>query len=739
MSVTAEKGTPEGLHRELGLTDEELEAIKKRLGRDPSYTELAMFSVMWSEHCSYKSSRVHLKTLPTEGPHVVVGPGEGAGIVEVAPGVRIAWKVESHNHPSFVEPFNGAATGVGGIVRDILSMGARPIALMDSLRFGPLDDARTRYLVDGVVHGISSYGNSIGVPTVGGETVFEDCYAENPLVNVACLGVVEDRLMHGRAEGPGNPVVLFGSSTGRDGIGGASILASAEFDEDSLDKRPSVQVGDPFTEKLLIEASLELVRRGLVAGFQDLGAGGISCPTSEMSAKAGTGMVVDVDRVHRREPGMEPFEVMISESQERMMAVVENADLDDVLEVCRRWGLEASVLGEVSKSGRLEVTAGGEVVADCPAAALAEEGPVYQRPSARPDWLDSLQASDPGDAAPADLAGAFFELMSSPGIASKRWIWEQYDHMIFLGTVQGPGSDAAVIRLPGTGVAVAITVDGPGRLCYLDPYLGAVHAVAEAARNVACSGARPLAVTNCLNFGNPEKPEVMWQFAEVVRGIADSCRALGTPVTGGNVSFYNETSGRPIYPTPVIGMVGVCHAPDRSVAIGFREAGDSIYLLGDMDEVSFGGSEYAKVVNGLTGGKPPALDLVVERRLHDLLYEAAGADLLCSAHDVSTGGLAVTLAESAIAGGIGFAVEGLEAREPHRSLFSEPASCAVVSVSAAGEERLVSLASLAQVPISRLGAVEGDRLDFGAFSAGLHETRVGYENGLPARLSATID
>ncbi|HYP24721.1 MAG TPA: phosphoribosylformylglycinamidine synthase subunit PurL, partial [Actinomycetota bacterium] len=385
------------LHRDLGLTDEELEAIRDRLGRDPSYTELAMFSVMWSEHCSYKSSRVHLKTMPTEGAHVVVGPGEGAGIVEVAPGVRIAWKVESHNHPSFVEPFNGAATGVGGIVRDILSMGARPIALMDSLRFGPLDDARTRYLVDGVVHGISSYGNSIGVPTVGGETVFEDCYAENPLVNVACLGIVEDALMHGRAEGPGNPVVLFGSSTGRDGIGGASILASAEFDEDSLEKRPSVQVGDPFTEKLLIEASLELIRRGLVAGFQDLGAGGISCPTSEMTAKAGTGMVVDVDKVHRREPGMEPFEVMISESQERMLAVVEPKDLDDVLEVCRRWGLEASVLGEVTKSGRLEVIAGGEVVADAPAEALAEEGPVYQRPLERPAWIDDVQAAPAGD------------------------------------------------------------------------------------------------------------------------------------------------------------------------------------------------------------------------------------------------------------------------------------------------------------------------------------------------------
>ena len=724
------------LHRDLGLTDEELDAIRDRLGRDPSYTELAMFSVMWSEHCSYKSSRVHLKTMPTEAPHVVVGPGEGAGIVQVAPGVRIAWKVESHNHPSFVEPFNGAATGVGGIVRDILSMGARPIALMDSLRFGPLDDARTRYLVDGVVHGISSYGNSIGVPTVGGETVFEECYAENPLVNVACLGVVEDALMPGRAEGPGNPVVLFGSSTGRDGIGGASILASAEFDEDSLEKRPSVQVGDPFTEKLLIEASLELIRRGLVVGFQDLGAGGISCPTSEMSAKAGTGMVVDVDKVHRREPGMEPFEVMISESQERMLAVVEPKDLDEVLEVCRRWGLEASVLGEVAKDGRLKVIAGGEVVADAPAEALAEEGPVYQRPLERPAWLDDVQASPPGDPPPPDLAAAFLELLSSPGIASKRWIWEQYDHMIFLGTVQGPGSDAAVIRLPGTDVAVAITVDGPGRLCYLDPYEGAVHAVAEAARNVACSGAKPLAVTNCLNFGNPEKPDVMWQFAEVVRGIGDACRALGTPVTGGNVSFYNETMGRAIYPTPVIGMAGVCHSPEQAVGFALRRDDDVLLLLGAPDPDAFGGSEYAKVVNGTIGGKPPALDLVAERRLHDLLFEAAGAGLLGSAHDVSSGGLAVTLAESAIAGRRGFELDLLPG-EPHRALFSEPASCAVVATD--DETALSALAEGAGVPVARLGVVRGDVLRFGPFDVSLDEAAGAFENALPERLSARVD
>ncbi|MBA2724640.1 MAG: phosphoribosylformylglycinamidine synthase subunit PurL, partial [Actinobacteria bacterium] len=567
------------VHRDLGLSDDEFDSIRERLGREPSLTELAMFSVMWSEHCSYKSSRVHLKNLPIEGEHILVGPGEGAGIVEVAPGVAVAWKIESHNHPSFVEPFQGAATGVGGIVRDILSMGARPIALMDSLRFGPLDDARTRYLVDGVVHGISNYGNSIGVPTVGGETIFEDCYAENNLVNVACLGVIDHKLMHGRGEGVGNKVILFGSSTGRDGIGGASVLASAEFDESSLAKRPSVQVGDPFTEKLLIEASLELIRRDLVVGFQDLGAGGISCPTSEMTAKAKTGIKVDLSSVHLREADMEPFEIMISESQERMMAVVLPADVDAVLEVCRKWGLEARLIGEITDTERIEVVAAdGAVLADAPVQALAEEGPVYRRPFERPGWLDDVQGSPVGDGAPDDLKAAFLEMLGAPEIASKRWIWEQYDHMIFLGTVIGPGGDAAVIRVHGTDTAVAITTDGPGRFCYLDPYEGARLAVAEAARNVACTGAKPLAVTNCLNFGNPEKPGVMWQFVEAVRGIGDACLALGTPVTGGNVSFYNETKGRAIYPTPVIGMLGVLPSPEKAIGSGFSHAGDEILL-----------------------------------------------------------------------------------------------------------------------------------------------------------------
>ena len=732
MTITA------GVHRELGLTDDEFETIRERLGRDPSYTELAMFSVMWSEHCSYKSSRIHLKKLPTEGPHIVVGPGEGAGIIEVAPGLQVAWKIESHNHPSFVEPFNGAATGVGGIVRDILSMGARPIALMDPLRFGPLDDARTRYLVDGVVNGISSYGNSIGVPTVGGELVFEDCYAENPLVNVACLGVVETKLMHGRAEGPGNLALLFGSSTGRDGIGGASVLASASFDEASLDKRPSVQVGDPFTEKLLIEASLELIRRDLVVGFQDLGAGGVSCPTSEMTSKAATGIALDVDAVHRREPGMEPFEVLISESQERMLAVVTPANVAEAIEVCNRWGLDANVVGTITSGGRVEVTSGGEVVVDVPAHALAEEGPVYDRPIEKPAWADEIVRGPSGDDEAPDLRAALVTMVSSPEVGSKRWVWEQYDHMIFLGTVQPPGGDAAVVRLPGSDVAVAISVDGPARFCYLDPYEGARLAVAEAARNVAATGASPLAVTNCLNFGNPEKPEVMWQFTEAIRGIRDACLALGTPVTGGNVSFYNETNDRPIYPTPVIGMLGVLDRAEDSVGIAFRSDGDAIVLLGTTRPDDFGGSDWAKLINQTLGGRPPQLDLAAEKKLHELLATAARRHLLRSAHDLSGGGLAIALVESAVAGRRGFDL-GLSGTEGHRALFSESPSRAVVSIAPPDVDELMSLAGELGVPAQVIGSVGGKTLELSGFAIGLDEVVDLYENALPKHLSASIN
>ncbi|CAN5741574.1 phosphoribosylformylglycinamidine synthase subunit PurL [soil metagenome] len=774
--TTAGESTAQ-LHRELGLSDEEAARIEALLGRTPNHTELAMFSVMWSEHCSYKSSRRHLRSLPSDGPHVVVGPGEGAGVIEVAPGVSVAWKIESHNHPSFVEPASGAATGVGGIVRDVLSMGARPVALLDSLRFGPLHEPRSRYLVDGVVHGISSYGNAIGVPTVGGEMVFDGCYAENPLVNVACLGVVEDRIMRGNAGGVGNAVVLIGALTGRDGIGGASVLASAELDEGSSTKRPSVQVGDPLAEKLLIEACLELVRRDLIAGLQDLGAGGISCPTSEMSAKAGTGMRIDIAGVARREEGMAPFEVMISESQERMMAVVDPADVAAVTDVCERWEIPARVIGEVTDTGRIEVRDGESGVADIPAPALADEAPVLERPAERPPWLSDIQAAPPGDEAPGDLTAALLAVLASPTVASKRWVFEQYDHMIGLGTLRGPGCDAAVIRLPGEDVAVALSVDGPGRFAFLDPYEGARLAVAEAARNVAVTGARPLAVTNCLNFGSPEKPGVMWQFEEAVRGLGDACRDLGLPVVGGNVSFYNETrsgssragqergglgpraeqargglgpraeqargglgrraeQGGAIYPTPVVGVLGSLRPATLSVGPGFADDGDAIVLLGDTRLGDFGGSEYAKVVNGTVAGRPPRLDLEAERRLHDLLRSAVRRGLLSSAHGLADGGLAVALAEAALAGGRGFRAHLPTGVEAHRALFSESPSRAIVTTARAND--LLALASDSRVSAALAGEVGGQECDCGAVTVTLAEVAKVHENALPSAVAASV-
>jgi phosphoribosylformylglycinamidine synthase II len=730
------------VHRELGLTDDELDLIRAELQREPTYTELAMFSVMWSEHCSYKSSRIQLRKLPSKGDRILVGPGEGAGIIEVAPGVAVAWKAESHNHPSFVEPFNGAATGVGGIIRDIVSMGARPIALMDSLRLGELDDARTRYLVNGVVHGISSYGNSVGVPTVGGETVFESCYAENPLVNVACLGVVEDGLMQGRAAGSGNKVLLFGSATGRDGIGGASVLASAAFDETSLEKRPSVQVGDPYSEKLLIEASLELIRRGLLVGLQDLGAGGISCPSSEMAAKGGVGMDISVDNVHLREEGMDPFEVMISESQERMLAVVEPDRVSEALAVCRHWGIAARVIGEVTATDRLTVRSDGAVVADVPARSLADAAPVMKRPSRRPAWVDDVQAGLPHGDPPDDLGRAILEVFASPSICSKRWIWEQYDHMIFLGTVGPPGGDAAVIRLPDREVAVAISTDGPGRYCYLDPYEGARLAVAESARNVAAVGARPLAITNCLNLGNPEDPEVMWQFEEVVRGISDACAALSTPVTGGNVSLYNETKGRRIYPTPVIGMLGVLDSYRSALGAAFVQEGHQIVLLGSTDPDDLGGSEYAKVIQGTVAGRPPKLDLIAERSLHELLHMAAERGLLASCHDVSQGGIAIALIECALAACFGFSIDISDVSpeaKTYAALFSESPSRAIASCAEDHVQVLAELAATHRVPLRVIGVTGGSSLDFGTFALELSGLERVFETTLPNLLSASMD
>jgi phosphoribosylformylglycinamidine synthase subunit PurL len=726
----------EEIHRALGLTDDERDRIVVTLGRSPNPTELAMYGAMWSEHCSYKSSKVHLRGLPTEGPHVLVGPGEDAGVVDVGDGLACVFKIESHSHPSAIEPYQGAATGVGGIVRDVLSMGARPVALLDPLRFGPLDDDRNRWLLAGVVAGIGGYGNCIGVPTVGGEVKFASPHGPNPTVNAMCVGLAPaDRLVRAAAEGPGNLLVLLGARTGRDGIGGVSVLASRTLGEGSEARRPSVQIADPFAEKLLIEACLELVDAGLVVGLQDLGGAGITCAVSESAARAGTGADLDLDAVPLREPGLEPFEILTSESQERMLAVVRPQDLDPVTDVCGRWGLEHRVVGRVTEDGVLRVRHGGSVVAEVPARSLADEGPVYRRPMSPPADLDDLLADDPTFATPeVEPADAFLRLMAAPNMASKRWVWEQYDSIVQGNTVAGPGGDAAVIRLEGTLRAVVLSTDGNGRYAHLDPYLGGAHAVAEAARNVASVGARPMAITNCLNFGNPERPEVMWAFHDAVRGMADACRALGTPVTGGNVSFYNESGDSAIWPTPVVGMVGLLDDYRLRVGPGFVP-GAEVYLLGETF-AELGGSEYADVVLGMVSGHPPGLDLDREAGLVKLLVGGSRADLLVSAHDCSDGGLAVALAEAAVAGDCGFAVTLPGDLPAHVGLFSESASRAVVTVAPARATAFEDLAGDHEVPFARMGETGGPRIVFGeVFEASVDEIRQVYESALPNLMS----
>jgi phosphoribosylformylglycinamidine synthase II len=721
----------------LGLTDEEFALVAQKLGREPNRTELAMFSVMWSEHCSYKSSKVHLKTLPTGGSQVLVGPGLDAGVVDLGDGVACVFKLESHSHPSAIEPFQGAATGVGGIVRDVLSMGARPVALLDPLRFGPLDDAHNRFLFAGVVAGIGQYGNSIGVPTVGGELKFELCHAANPTVNVMCVGFApKDRLLAGGRASPGSVLILIGASTGRDGIGGVSVLASRTLEEDAHTSRPSVQIGDPFSEKLVIEACLELSEAGLLEGLQDLGGAGLTCAVSETAARMGMGADLDLDQVVLREPGLDPFEILTSESQERMLAVVRPEALDDTLGICAKWGLAARRVGTLRRGSALRVTHRGEEVAAVPAVALAEEGPLYDRPRARPAWLDRVREDDPARAPePRSLEDAFMAVLGSPGIASARWVFEQYDSIVQGGTVVGPGSDAAVIRLEGTVKAVAVSTDGNGRFGHLDPYLGGAHAVAEAARNVATVGARPLAITNCLNFGNPEHPEVMWAFAEMVRGMADACSALGTPVTGGNVSFYNESGGSAVYPTAVVGTLGLLDDYRLLVRSAFTTAGLPIYLLG-ATAPELGGSEYAARLLGKVSGHPPALDLQAESRLQALLHECSRRDVLASAHDVSDGGLAVALAESAMAGGIGFTVGRLAGLPPHVALFSESASRVVVTARPGLEATLEELATVHHVPLTRLGLTGGPRLRFEhALEVELSDSVVVYEGAIPTLMS----
>jgi len=696
------------------LTEDEYKKILEILGREPNITELGMFSVMWSEHCSYKSSRVHLKKLPTMGPRVVQGPGENAGAVDIGDGLCVVFKMESHNHPSFIEPYQGAATGVGGILRDVFTMGARPIALLDSLRFGGLDSAKNRHLMRGVVAGIAGYGNCMGVPTVGGEVRFDDIYSLNPLVNAFCLGVAhKDRIFRGTAEGVGNPVIYFGSKTGRDGIHGAT-MASDAFDNESEQKRPTVQVGDPFQEKLLLEACLELMANDLLVGIQDMGAAGLTSSSCEMASRAGNGIELDLTHVPRREPGMTPYELMLSESQERMLMVAKAGKEDECLSICRKWDLDVAVVGKVTGDGRLRVLDQGQVVAEIPAKALADDGPRYERPYSPPAYQDMLTNLN-YDSIPdvKDANAALLTLLSSPTIASKRWVYEQYDHMVRTNTIVRPGSDAAVVRIKGTNKAVAMTVDCNGRYCLLHPYEGARLAVVEAARNLVCSGAEPIGLTDCLNFGNPERPDIMWQFVLAIEGLKDACEHFNIPIVSGNVSFYNETNGLSIYPTPMLGMVGLIDEADRAMTQWFRDEGDAIVLLGKTRE-DLGGSEYLKVLQHREQGSPPFLSLDIEKALQDFALKVIHEGLVQSAHDCSDGGLAVALAECCVSGpraAQGAVVKlGLGSLRRDALLFGESQSRIILSTRPTAVESILSRAAEAGVPAAQIGTVGGGRL-----------------------------
>jgi phosphoribosylformylglycinamidine synthase II len=719
---------PVPLHRRLGLTDEELDGIRARLSREPNDLELAMFSVMWSEHCSYKSSRPLLRTLPTTGEGVVAGPGENAGVISIGDGLAVAFKIESHNHPSAVEPYQGAATGVGGILRDIFTMGARPIAVLDALRFGDPADSRTRHLVDGVVRGVGGYGNCVGVPTVGGELVFDPSYQGNPLVNVMAIGILEEgRLTLAQAPGPGNLVVLFGSTTGRDGIGGASVLASATFTDDDPSKRPSVQVGDPFAEKLLIECSLELIERGLVEGLQDLGAGGITCGTSETADRAATGMRIDLDAIPRREPDMEPFEVMISESQERMVAIVRPDRHEAVREVCVRWGLPVAIIGRVTDDGDIAVIAGGldaagdpapgsAEIARIPAAALTSDAIVHARLSAPPPRRRAAPApgapTEAVDRLPErgmDPGAVLLGLLGSANLSSRRWVYEQYDHSVQVNTVAGPGRGAAVLRVTGTRKGLVATTDCQQAVGVLDPYLGAMLSVAEATRNVSITGARPLGVTNCLNFGDPTRPEAFWQLEEAVRGLGDACRALGLPVTGGNVSLYNESPAGAIAPTPEIGVVGLLDDVEARVGPAFVADGDEVLLVGEATP-GLAGSAYASLAGLTAEDRPPSLDLERERAVQRFIREAIARGLVASAQDVSSGGLAVAIAECAAWSGFGARLRLGIASSPAVELFGESPSRLIATCRPRHAPALELLARQHGLPVERLGTVGGERL-----------------------------
>jgi phosphoribosylformylglycinamidine synthase subunit PurL len=708
---TADQIADQRLYREIGLTDEEYQRVVDILGRKPNWTETGLYSVMWSEHCSYKNSKPVLRRFPTSGPRVLQGPGEGAGIVDIGDNQAVVFKIESHNHPSAIEPYQGAATGVGGIIRDVFSMGARPVALLNSLRFGELTSPRVKYLFENVVAGIAGYGNCIGIPTVGGEVNFDATYEGNPLVNAMCVGLIDhDKIQKGVATGVGNPVIYVGASTGRDGIHGATF-ASEELNDESEKKRPAVQVGDPFMEKLLLEACLELIDTGIVVGIQDMGAAGLTCSSAEMASKAGNGIEMNLDLVPQREAGMSAYEMMLSESQERMLVVVEKGKEAEAIAIFDKWGLASAVVGRVTDDGMLRLLHHGEVVAEVPVKTLADDAPVYHRPSAVPAYYEANANVDPVAAIPepADANETLKALLSQPTIANKAWVYEQYDHIVRANTAVKPGSDAAVVMIRGTRKALAMSTDCNGRYVYLDPQVGGAIAVAEAARNVVCSGAEPLAITDCLNFGNPEKPEVFWQFEKAVDGMSEACLALNTPVIGGNVSFYNERSGDAIYPTPTIGMVGLIADVDHITTQDFQAEGDAIILLGET-YAELGGSEYQKWATGSISGRPPHIDLAKEAAVQKLVYDAIRQGLVKSAHDLSEGGLGVALAESCFGNEIGATVSLESDLRSDVLLFSESQSRILLSVAQEQKDAVLALAKERGVPAQVIGTTGGKRL-----------------------------
>lgn len=707
---TAEQIAEQRIYKQMGVTDSEYELICGFLGRQPNYVEIGVFSVMWSEHCSYKNSKPILKRFPITGPRVLMGPGEGAGIVDIGDNQAVVFKIESHNHPSAIEPYQGAATGVGGIIRDIFSMGARPVALLNSLRFGSLANDRVKYLFEHVVSGIAGYGNCIGIPTVAGEVMFDESYEGNPLVNAMCVGLIDhDKIQKGVAQGVGNPVFYVGPATGRDGIHGATF-ASEELTAESEAKRPAVQVGDPFMEKLVLEATLELINSGIVVGIQDMGAAGLTCSSSEMASKAGNGMELYLDEVPQREEGMTPYEMMLSESQERMLFVVKPEHEAQAKAIFERWGLICAKVGKVTDDGNLKLFHKGELVGVLPVKALVDECPVYNKPSKVPAYYEQQASVDTTRYAEvSDLTDALKQILASPTVASKEWVYNQYDYMVRTSTYVRPGSDAAVVGVPGTRKALAMTTDCNGRYVYLDPEVGGAIAVAEAARNIVCSGAEPLAITDNLNFGNPEKQDIFWQLEKAADGMSEACRKLNAPVIGGNVSLYNENAKGAIYPTPVIGMVGLVTDLDHITTQGFKKEGDVILLLGET-KAELGGSEFQKVLHGTTEGRPPQIDLDTEKTLLDTVLGAIRQGLVASAHDLSEGGLAAALAESCISGGVGAKVALASELRPDFALFSESQSRILLSASPERADALEALIAQNGVPVRKIGTVQGQDL-----------------------------